>query len=544
MRIFDAIITVRDGSIDSVEWFSPELAGIYGSGENYIGLSLSDIHEFSFVSDNVAYWNKDKFMYSVIKAPAGVKYIIIKKDDELELLYKAALDLSNEGIEIYDENAMVIYFNKEIRKLLERDSMQELYKRHLIEIFNVDKDYSTTLTALRNKKPVINRFGQYESTNGKNIISINSAFPIFSDDRLIGAVSFESDIKSIEGRLEQLNEIKDAMQNSSTDIFSTKSHPYHFSDIVGSGVLMDKALQLARRISPTDNNVLLQGETGTGKELFAQSIHNASFRQDKNFIDINCAAIPENLIEGILFGTARGSFTGATETKGLFEEAENGTLFLDELNSMSLPMQSKLLRVLQDGKFRKVGGDKDISCNVRIIASSNEKILDMVENNTFRKDLFFRIATIIIDIPPLRAHIDDLESLIWHQIRATSHNYITNFTSVSDDVMELFRKYDWPGNIRELNHVIDYATSVSDSDVLKLEALPDYIIQNDLKYEAAKDISVDFSQSLQASLDQMEARIITAVLARNRGNITKSAEQLGLKRQSLQYRMKKYNIII
>ena len=204
----------------------------------------------------------------------------------------------------------------------------------------------------------------------------------------------------------------------------TRFSGYTFEHIIGNGENLQKAVRIARKIAPQNNSVLLVGETGTGKEIFAQSIHRCSPRKDKKFVALNCAAIPETLIESLLFGTQKGSFTGSENKVGYFEEAEGGTLFLDEMNSMSLAMQSKILRALQENSFRRVGGQKDISMDVRIISSCNKDPFLCIKENELRKDLFYRLSTVMIELPPLRNHKEDLEELIQYHLRSTVFQYV------------------------------------------------------------------------------------------------------------------------
>ena len=268
-------------------------------------------------------------------------------------------------------------------------------------------------------------------------------------------------------------------------------------------------------------------------------------------VALNCAAVPETLIESVLFGTVKGSFTGSENRVGYLEQADGGTLFLDELNSMSMSMQSKLLRVLQEGVFRRVGGEKDIRTNVRIIASCNEDPFAAIRENRIRRDLFYRISTIMIDLPPLRNHLEDLEELIRHHIRVNDRLFLHTSTEIQDEVLEIFRNYAWPGNVRELFHVLDYARNVADDDVLRPEHLPPYMkrtvgpAESSSREAAGPGEPHDFSRdTLQDIMDEYEHRVLMEALEHFGYNITKTAEALGLRRQSLQYRIRKYGIHI
>ena len=362
-------------------------------------------------------------------------------------------------------------------------------------------------------------------------------------------MSVDMDQQYVKKELKRLREAEDALAAFREKGEEIRFSGYTFDHIIGRG--MADAVRLARKAAESESNVLLVGETGTGKEIFAQSIHRASGRGRNRMVALNCAAVPETLIESVLFGTVKGSFTGSENRVGYLEQADGGTLFLDELNSMSMSMQSKLLRVLQEGVFRRVGGEKDIRTNVRIIASCNEDPFAAIRENRIRRDLFYRISTIMIDLPPLRNHLEDLEELIRHHIRVNDRLFLHTFTEIQDEVLEIFRNYAWPGNVRELFHVLDYARNVADDDVLRPEHLPPYMkrtvgpAESSSREAAGPGEHHDFSRdTLQDIMDEYEHRVLMEALEHFGYNITKTAEALGLRRQSLQYRIRKYGIHI
>jgi len=289
--------------------------------------------------------------------------------------------------------------------------------------------------------------------------------------------------------------------------------------------------------------VLIYGETGTGKELFAQSIHYSGIRGNKPFIAQSCAAIPESLLESLLFGTAKGGFTGAVEREGLFEQANGGTLLFDELNSMSLSLQAKLLRVLQEGYIRRVGGTKDIPIDVRIIATTNEDPNDCIRQGTMRKDLYYRLSVINVFIPPLRERINDIEMLCNYFIKKYNKVLNKNIESISGDVINKFKEYAWPGNVRELENFIESAMNfASFDDVILTE---DYFVSSkfistDRLYPLNLDYQLD-EKSLPEILDNIENELIKNTLEKYNYNITKTSKHLGIKRQTLQHKLKKSN---
>ena len=406
-----------------------------------------------------------------------------------------------------------------------------------------------TMTALRTQSPVIDRVDQFSVDNGTFIASANTSYPIFQNGQLSGAVTFEHTEETIQKYYQSIQDTRQALKHFSGNAAPVRFSGYTFENVIGGSEKLRSAAELAQRVAPQNSPVMLVGETGTGKEIFAQSIHRSSPRAGKKFVAINCAAIPETLIESLLFGTAKGSFTGSEDKAGYFEEASGGTLFLDELNSMSLVMQSKLLRVLQERTFRRVGGKKDLELDVRIISSCNEDPFQTVEENKFRRDLFYRLSSVIIELPPLREHLEDLEQLTQYHLEQTAFQYVHRITRIQPQVYQLLRAYRWPGNVRELFHVLDYAQNVADSNVMTVEHLPAYLRKNQApapRQSAAPALSagIDFSHtSLQALMDDYEKQIITQALDRCGYNISQTAQALGILRQSLQYRIRKYGII-
>ncbi|MGB3913916.1 MAG: sigma 54-interacting transcriptional regulator, partial [Thermacetogeniaceae bacterium] len=317
---------------------------------------------------------------------------------------------------------------------------------------------------------------------------------------------------------------------------------FEFDDIIGESDSIKQTIKIAKKFARSLSPVIIQGETGTGKELFAQSIHNYSSRANGPFVAVNCAAIPESLLEGILFGTSKGAFTGAEDKSGLFEEATEGTLFLDEINSMSMLLQTKMLRVLQNKTVRRVGGNKEIPVNPRIISATNVDPMESIAKNQLRNDLYYRLAVATLVIPPLRNRLDDIPILARYFIEKNSKIMGKNIKYISDEVFEIFNKYNWPGNVRELEHVIEHAINMADSTDTKLSVqhLPPHLREKFThKHHFYKDYKVN---NLQQTLLDIEKDIITQELINNDYNITKTAKSLGISRQHLQYRLKKLNI--
>lgn len=494
-------------------------------------------------------WNGEQLAYLLLPAPEGKQYLLLSWNANTEFLYTRALDQLPFGVQIYDKNTHAVYFNQASREISHIPSGVNITGRHLLDMYDLEETVSTTMTALRTQSPVIDRVDQFSVDNGTFIASANTSYPIFQNGQLSGAVTFEHTEETIQKYYQSIQDTRQALKHFSGNAAPVRFSGYTFENVIGGSEKLRSAAELAQRVAPQNSPVMLVGETGTGKEIFAQSIHRSSPRAGKKFVAINCAAIPETLIESLLFGTAKGSFTGSEDKAGYFEEASGGTLFLDELNSMSLVMQSKLLRVLQERTFRRVGGKKDLELDVRIISSCNEDPFQTVEENKFRRDLFYRLSSVIIELPPLREHLEDLEQLTWYHLEQTAFQYVHRITRIQPQVYQLLRAYRWPGNVRELFHVLDYAQNVADSDVMTVEHLPAYLRKNQApapRQSAPPTPSghIDFSHtSLQALMDDYEKEVITQALDHCGYNISQTAQALGILRQSLQYRIRKYGII-
>lgn len=489
-------------------------------------------------------WRGMVLRYTKTENVMGTGYILyITEATDKSKIYEAALDCVSEGIQVYDRTGHLLFCNK-FNEKIEKMNRENIIGKHLLDIYDLKEEYSTALNTIKSKMSVINRCDNFKNKNSELITTMNSGYPLFIENNLIGAAVIVQDTSVFEqyhSKMDSFDKFlsqgeKDKLNRKRKNFYALKY--YSFDDLIGEDENFIEAIQLSRNIADRDCSVLIYGETGTGKELFAQSIHSESKRKNKEFVAINCAAIPENLIEGILFGTEKGSFTGSSDRIGLFEQAEGGTLFLDEINSMNLHMQSKLLRVLQEKKLRRVGGLNDIECDVRIISSTNEEPLSLIENNKMRKDLYYRISTVTVNIPPLRNRKNDIDILVQYFIEKLSRHYSKQVKGASPEVILKFKEYDWPGNVRELLHSIEYAFNTMIDDIINVRDLPKYI-QKQKKTNSKDTLHL---RTLEEIMGQYEKEVIKNTLKRHKNNITKAANQLGIKRQSLQYRIKKYEL--
>ncbi|HEX5885095.1 MAG TPA: sigma-54 dependent transcriptional regulator [Pyrinomonadaceae bacterium] len=325
-----------------------------------------------------------------------------------------------------------------------------------------------------------------------------------------------------------------------------RAREFNFRQIVGESPAMKKMLSLAAKVAESDvASVLLQGESGTGKDLVAKAIHYGSQRAERPFVAVNCAALPATLIESELFGYEKGAFTDAKARKeGLFEQAEGGTLLLDEIGELELSLQAKLLRVLEEGAFRRVGGLKDIPMDVRVLAASNRDLKAESEAGRFRLDLYYRLSVIQIDIPPLRERGDDVLLLAQHYIDTIGSRLKRNkkINSLSPEAKDVFIKYHWPGNVRELRNVIERALILEESDQITTEYLPGGLLAP-VRLSALSTTTDPPSQfvlpSQGISLDEAELSFVRQAIERSGGNQTRAAELLGISRDQLRYRLKK-----
>jgi len=317
------------------------------------------------------------------------------------------------------------------------------------------------------------------------------------------------------------------------------------SGIIGSGETMTRLMDSIRKVAATTTTVLVTGETGTGKELVAQAIHRNGNRRDNPFIKINCAAISENLLESELFGYEKGAFTGAVSTKpGRFELADRGTLFLDEIGELPLDMQVKLLRVIQDHEFERVGGLKTIKVDVRLVAATNRNLFQEVKNGRFREDLYYRLNVFPLHLNPLRERSEDIPALAEYFLEKFNRKLEKNVKAIDPPVMDQFLKYDWPGNIRELENIIERLVLIASGNVISMDDIPPEIATglDFLKVGQAADKEKPFKEVIRNRMEDVERQMIESTLDECEGNVTQAAKRLGMSRKGLQLKMIKYNL--
>ena len=342
------------------------------------------------------------------------------------------------------------------------------------------------------------------------------------------------------------NLVKNALlaRNLKRKVQVLESERIRSNQLIGTSPPMLKIYKLVGTISKTNSIILLSGESGTGKELVAQAIHNASIRKAEPFVSINCGAFPETLLESELFGYMKGAFTGAVNNKkGLFETAMGGTLFLDEVGEMSPAMQVKLLRALQEKKIRRIGGTEETKIDARVIAATNRNLEKEIENGNFREDLYYRLAVIPIEIPPLRERKSDTVTLVRHFIQKYNERIQRQIRGISEEALAVLEAYHWPGNVRELENVIERAITLEATDFIQKERLPETVLRGgNLRETSVPYFSLSEGLDLEGYLKRMERQIIEQALELAGGNQTRASEVLKLSYRSLRHRMETLKI--
>jgi arginine utilization regulatory protein len=457
----------------------------------------------------------------------------------LTKIYQKILDEINVGIHAIDQTGKTIIYNRKMAEIEGMD-IKDVINKNVLDVFTFQNDDDSTLVqALKQGIATKNAKQTYFNNKGKEITTVNDTFPVKDETGIVAAIEIAKDVTKLE-RLIRENVRKKG---------DTK---YTFESIIGKSTVIKEVIETSKRATRTSSTVLIIGETGTGKELFAQSIHNGSNRSSKPFISQNCAALPDNLIEALLFGTKKGAFTGAVERPGLFEQAEGGTLLLDEINSLNPSLQAKLLRAIQEKSIRRIGDTKDKKIDVRIIATINEDPIDAISAGRLRKDLYYRLSVVSIFIPPLRERKEDIPLLVNAFVEKYNQLFAMNVKGLADDVLELFLEYDWPGNVRELEHVIEGAMNlIEHEETISYSHLPfsfrkKSILKEENPLPAFNRLDMSSNRTkikkLADFVEEAEKLYIKHVLKWHDNNITKTAKALGISRQSLQYRLRKYQI--
>lgn len=458
-------------------------------------------------------------------------YLIDKHEEmvkvkELEEHIGTILNSAQEGIQVVNNSGKVIYVNDSfcrITKLIREERLGQ-------NIFDVSPK-GALAEVLRTKEPV---FGKVNIIKGKQIEVLSNASPVMVEGEMRGAVVVFRDISDIRRMAQKLEESKEVINYLKEEINNLVAPKYSFADLIGNNERFLKCIKIARQAADNLSTVLITGESGTGKELFAHAIHKEGSRADGPFIKVNCAAIPETLLESELFGYEKGAFTGATKAKmGKFELANGGTIFLDEIGDMNIVLQAKLLRVLQEKEVERLGSNRPQKIDVRIVAATNQNLLKHVEQGLFRRDLYYRLNVINVDIPPLRDRKDDVLLLAQHIIQKLNKRHGKECV-LSQKGLTLLARYDWPGNVRELENLLERAVILSEGKVISIELVQSYFSASSL-HETEEILS----------LAEMEKRLIKKALdvyGRDLAGKKEVAKKLKISLATLYNKLSKYKM--
>jgi len=428
----------------------------------------------------------------------------------------------DEGVFTTDPECRITSFNRAAEHIT-GFGREDAIGKYCFDIFRSDVCHSQCAlrNTLQNGKPVRNARATIISREGKEIpVSLSTEVLRDPGGNAIGAVEFFRDLSELENLQEQISKM------------------HTFRNLVSGNEKMQRIFDLLPEVAESECSVLIQGPSGSGKELIAQAIHDLSPRRNNAYIRINCAALPETLLESELFGYVKGAFTDAKRDKpGMFLQADKGTLLLDEIGEMPMTLQVKLLRVLNNGEFQPLGGTKSLRTDARIITSTNRDIEQMVKNGEFREDLYYRINVININIPPLSERLEDLPLLVDHFIERFRSKRGKEIRGISPEALNMLRHYDWPGNVRELENAIEHAFVLCKGDTIQVEHIPLRIA------DSARD-NIKKARGSSHVSGTSEENILREALERNRGNRSKTARELGMHRSTLWRKVKQYGIEI
>lgn len=444
------------------------------------------------------------------------------------------INFHNYSFTIIDKEENVIYWSDRAAKIFNMDNDYVIGKK-ITDIFAEDK--LIMVKSLRENKIIEKQ--QHRATEDV-YVDIKSV-PICIDGKVEGAVVSEVNVTEKIQREEQIEILKNKVSSLSDSMQQLNNSK--FKNIIYRSSVMERVKSQIERAAETNANILITGETGVGKELFAQAIHSTS-KVKGDMVPINCGAIPSHLFESELFGYEKGAFTGANRAgnKGKVELAENGTLFLDEIGEMPIDMQVKFLRVLQEKQYFKLGGNKEMNTNFRLVSATNKKISDLLSSEEFRSDLLYRVNVVNIHIPPLRERPEDIEALFYYYLYSMSEKYDMSIKYANKKLISELKKYPWPGNVRELMNVIERLVIFSSEETLNNEIFHQYLTEVGEDNSISKNIITDETIELKDYVEKIEADYIKYILVENNNNIEKSSEILGISRPTLYAKVKKFGL--
>ncbi|WP_242868747.1 sigma-54 interaction domain-containing protein [Desulfotomaculum copahuensis] len=461
------------------------------------------------------------------------KTALIGQIDDSSQLLEMILELSSDGIVAIDRNYRIIMANHNFAGFWNKKPEDIIGK--------------TVFEAYGDSKPLFPRametgeaeFGYLANLNGQEIIA--NRVPIIKNGEIVGALGTVvfRDVEDLYALMKKIRNLKNQLDYYRDELERVHRTRFSFDQIIGRNVQFEAVKETARRVAMSTSTVLIQGESGTGKELFAHALHTESMRGKGPFVRVNCAAVPENLLESELFGYQEGAFTGARKggQLGKFELAHTGTIFLDEVGDMPLSMQAKLLRVLQEKEIERLGDNRPRRIDVRVVAATNRNLEELINRHEFREDLYYRINVVTLNIPPLRERLDDLELLLEFFVRRFNRQFGLRVTGVSPAVLEIMRCHQWPGNVRELENVVERAFNVLDGTEIQKRHLPLYLQKLGLAGNRENNRA-----GLPVLVEEAEKEAILEALASSGGNKRQAARLLGISRAGLYKKIKRYQI--
>ncbi|MDI3534840.1 MAG: hypothetical protein PWQ82_1205 [Thermosediminibacterales bacterium] len=459
-----------------------------------------------------------------------LKQNIKEMEDNMEIL-ESVINSAYDGIIIVDENGYITKFNRAYENFLGIKE-KDILGKHVTDVIENTRMHIVVKTGKE-------EIGHVQRIQGHDMIA--SRIPIKRNGKIIGAVGkvLFQDIQELKALAQRLRVLESKLNHYKGEIIRMQEAKYSFDNIITQNKQMERLKEIARRAAESNSTVLIQGESGTGKELFAHAIHKASYRKYGAFIQVNCAAIPKDLLEAELFGYEAGAFTGAKKEgkPGKFELANGGTILLDEIGSMPLEMQAKLLRVLEERECERIGGTEKIDLDIRVIASTNENLEEAVQKGKFREDLYYRLNVISLHIPPLRERLDDIPILAPAILKDLVNKLKTEPKVLAPKTVELLKEHNWPGNVRELRNVLERALNLAPDKIILPEHLPVNISDKN------KKTSKKFCK-LKDIVAKAEIEAIKEALSYTGGNRSDAARLLGIHRTSFYKKIERYGIDI
>lgn len=504
---------------------------VYSLKEDTPFKELEEIVRNSSVGTGVVVDAENRVLGLFTKAEMVMGLLDVTRTLNLKQSLQTAMDHAYDGILLADETQTIQMVSPSLLELFNMDYQDVLHKKtnQVFPHFQISKIYESEEADI----------SDFHEING--IKYIIHRIPVIQEGRVVGAI-----VKIMYRQLNEVNELFKRLQKAEnkasfyhTELKKSENARFTWDHIITEHPVMEKIKKSAAKAAKGRSTILIRGESGTGKELFAHAAHNSSARKDGKFVVVNCAAIPEDLLESEFFGYEDGAFTGAKSRGkiGKFDLANGGSLFLDEIGDMSLNLQAKLLRVLQEREFYRVGGTKRIQVDVRIIAATNRNLEEMVKEGTFREDLYYRLNVISLFIPPLRERMRDIQILSEKIMSELNRVIGTSITGFEQRAKQILMSYHWPGNVRELRNVMERAMTFAEHGKIKVEDLPDYMLGN--AHVLVDETAVTHEESMVESAERLA---IETALTKTKGNKAKAAKMLGISRSSLYDKLRKYQL--